>query len=152
MATGSPWKSYLRGIARASIAGCFVSSTTSGRIDREAGGVAESRGCPAFTVALGAAQSLSRAGASPGNPAGPTASIAGENIIAFDLDRLFRGDRRPDGVIHYARAEAARILLTASSHRGMQPDDRTYLVRLVAGWHGPRRTSMRRALAHRQKG
>jgi hypothetical protein len=29
------------------------------------------------------------------------------------------------------RAEAARILLTTSSHRGLSSDDRTYLVRLV---------------------
>ena len=62
--------------------------------------------------------------------------MAGENLIAFDLDRLFRGDRRPEGDITYARAEAARILLTASSHRGMQPEDRTYLVRLVAARTG----------------
>jgi hypothetical protein len=32
----------------------------------------------------------------------------------------------------YVRAEAARILLTTSSHSGMQMDDRNYLVRLVA--------------------
>lgn len=61
-------------------------------------------------------------------------SVAGENLIASDLDRLFRSDRRPaslDGNLSYSRAEAARILLTASSHRGMQADDRTYLVKLV---------------------
>jgi hypothetical protein len=34
------------------------------------------------------------------------------------------------------RAEAARILLTVSSHNGMQADDRTYLVRLVAATTG----------------
>jgi hypothetical protein len=34
--------------------------------------------------------------------------------------------------MNYPRAEAARILLTASSHRGMQAEDRSYLVRLVA--------------------
>jgi hypothetical protein len=64
----------------------------------------------------------------------PGASVAGENIIAYDLDRLFRNDRRPQGLegnANYPRAEAARILLTASSHSGIQPDDRTYLVRLV---------------------
>jgi hypothetical protein len=63
------------------------------------------------------------------------ASVAGENLIAYDLDRLFRSERRPQGLegnINYPRAEAARILLTASSHRGMQPDDRSYLIRLVA--------------------
>ncbi len=62
-------------------------------------------------------------------------SVTAENLIASDLDHLFRSDRRPaglDGNLNYSRAEAARILLTASSHRGMQADDRTYLVKLVA--------------------
>jgi len=61
-------------------------------------------------------------------------SVAGESIIAYDLDRLFRSDRRPQGVgdMSYTRSEAARILLTASSHRGLEADDRAYLVRLVS--------------------
>jgi len=69
----------------------------------------------------------------------PATSVAGENIIAFDLDRLFRSDRRPQAAeanLTYGRAEAARILLTGSSHRGMQADDRTYLVRLVSALTG----------------
>ena len=37
-----------------------------------------------------------------------------------------------EGNVNYDRAQAARILLTTSSHRGMLPDDRTFLVRLVA--------------------
>jgi hypothetical protein len=72
-----------------------------------------------------------------GGPAGAATSVAGENIIAFDLDRLFRSDRRPADVdMNYARAEAARILLTASSHSGVASDDRGYLVRLVAARTG----------------
>jgi predicted transcriptional regulator len=63
-------------------------------------------------------------------------SVAGEPIIAFDLDRLFRGARPPAGNMDYARAEAARILLTTTSHNGMQADDRTYLVRLVMATTG----------------
>jgi hypothetical protein len=68
----------------------------------------------------------------------PSTSVAGENIIAYDLDRLFRSDRRPQGAgnMDYPRAEAARILLTASSHRGLQADDRGYLVRLVSATTG----------------
>lgn len=68
----------------------------------------------------------------------PSTSVAGENIIAYDLDRLFRSERRPQGVgnMDYSRAEAARILLTASSHTGLQPDDRTYLARLVTALTG----------------
>ena len=36
----------------------------------------------------------------------------------------------------YTRAEAGRILLTASSHRGILPEDRTELVRLVTARTG----------------
>ena len=75
--------------------------------------------------------------AAPGAGAGPATSVAGENIIAFDLDRLFRGDRRPPGEsMDYIRAEASRILLSGSSHRGILPEDRAYLVRLVSGVAG----------------
>jgi hypothetical protein len=85
----------------------------------------------------GAATAMTRLAAPSGGPAGPATSVAGENIIAFDLDRLFRGDRRPEGGdLTYARAEAARILLTSSSHRGVLADDRAYLARLVAARTG----------------
>jgi len=69
-------------------------------------------------------------------PSGQASSVVGENIIAFDLDRLFRGERRVTGGMTEIRAEAARILLTVSSHNGMRADDRTYLVRLVAATTG----------------
>jgi hypothetical protein len=79
-----------------------------------------------------AAQSLTRLSA-PGGTAGAAQSVAGENIIAFDLDRLFRAEKRPQNAdLSYARSEAARILLTTASHRGIQSDDRAYLVRLTA--------------------
>jgi hypothetical protein len=87
-------------------------------------------------IAFATLQSLPRLAASAGTAAGPSASVAGENIIAFDLDRLFRGERRGQGDLSYARAEAARILLTASSHRGMQADDRAYLIRLTSAQTG----------------
>jgi hypothetical protein len=61
----------------------------------------------------------------------PTANT-GEALIAYDLDRLFRSDRRPQGDLAYPRAEATRILLAASSREGMKADDRGYLARLVA--------------------
>ena len=64
-------------------------------------------------------------------PSGTAAqSVAGENIIAMDIDRLFRG-HRPEGDMQLARAEAARILLTASSHRGVLQEDRAALTRIV---------------------
>ena len=79
---------------------------------------------------FGGAQSLTRLAAPSTGTAGPSTSVGGENIIAFDIDRLFRGVR-PDVNMESTRAEASRILLTASSHRGILPEDRAYLVRLV---------------------
>ena len=62
-----------------------------------------------------------------------TTSVPGESLIAYELDRLFRGsERRTGGDLSYDRAEAARILLTTSSHSGMDPTDRAYLAKLVA--------------------
>ena len=84
-------------------------------------------------LALGAVQATARLAAPSGSSAGPATSVAGENLIAYDLDRLFRGaESRGAPNMTYDRAEAARILFTASSHRGLQQDDRAYLVRLVS--------------------
>jgi hypothetical protein len=86
----------------------------------------------ALLVAATATAAARLAAPSSGTP-GPSVSVAAENVIAYDLDRLFRGvESRPAGTdIAYTRAEAGRILLTTSSHRGIAPEDRTYLVRLV---------------------
>jgi hypothetical protein len=84
-----------------------------------------------------AASASTRLAAPSGGVAGPSTSVAGENIIAFDLDRLFRGERRAGDVdVAQTRAEAARILLTASSHSGVAAEDRAYLARLVAARTG----------------
>jgi hypothetical protein len=84
-----------------------------------------------------AANGLPRLAAPTGSGSGPAASVGGENIIAYDLDRLFRGARGPAANdMTMTRAEAARILLTTSSHRGMLADDRAYLVRLVEATTG----------------
>lgn len=95
----------------------------------------------ALATLLAAVMALSIAALAPRltapSGAGPVSSVAGENIIAFDLDRLFRGDRRiPAAELTQARAEAARILMTGSSHSGMQADDRAYLVRLTSAYTG----------------
>lgn len=74
-----------------------------------------------------------RLAAPSSGPAGPSTSIAGENLVAFDLDRLFRGARLQAATqIEYPRAEAARILLTSTGNTGVTNDDRTYLVRRVS--------------------
>ena len=84
---------------------------------------------------LAAAQSLTRLAAPSASQAASSTSVAGENLIAFDLDRLFRSERRNTD-LDYPRAEAARILLTTASHRGMQPEDRAYLVGLTSAYTG----------------
>jgi hypothetical protein len=62
-----------------------------------------------------------------------TSTVPGERLIGFELDRLFRGsERRAGGDLIYDRSEAARILLTTSSHSGMDPSDRAYLAKLIA--------------------
>jgi hypothetical protein len=67
----------------------------------------------------------------------PTASTA-EPLLAFELDRLFRSDRRPAdaGNDTEIRAQAARIITAGLGHTGMAPDDRAYLIRLVAARTG----------------
>jgi len=62
----------------------------------------------------------------------PTASTA-EPLLAFELDRLFRSDRRPadPGSDPEIRAQAARIITAGLGHTRVAPDDRAYLIRLV---------------------
>lgn len=69
-------------------------------------------------------------------PANTATASTGEPLIAYDLDRLFRSDRRPPIDLAYPRAEATRILLAATSREGMKADDRGYLARLVASQTG----------------
>jgi hypothetical protein len=80
-------------------------------------------------IAAAVAATISSKAVPPATTQTPT---AGEALIAYDLDRLFRSDRRDQGNLAYSRAEASRILLTATSREGMKPDDRTYLAHLVA--------------------
>lgn len=82
-------------------------------------------------LALLAAAIAARPMAPSGGAAGPASSVAGENILANELDELFRSYRygsAPENL----RAEAARILLKSSSHKGISQDERSYLSNLVA--------------------
>jgi hypothetical protein len=92
-------------------------------------------------LALLGALGVSRQTAPSGGTAGASASIAGENILASELDQLFRSYRYGPGAnIEYQRAEAARILLKTESHAGLSADDRIYLSNIVAmraGVSGP---------------
>jgi hypothetical protein len=75
--------------------------------------------------------------ASPSGNTGAATSVASENLIAYDIDRLFRSERiATQADAGLARAEAGRILLTASSHRGVIAEDRAHLLRLVSARTG----------------
>ena len=58
------------------------------------------------------------------------------SFLTFELDRLFRSDRAPQGGDAEARAEAGRIIQTALGHTDIAADDRDYLVRRVAALTG----------------
>jgi hypothetical protein len=84
-------------------------------------------------LALAGAALASRATAPSGGALGPSASVAGENVIATELDELFRTDHGViDSDIVYRRAEAARILLKTSGNKGVADDDRAYLATIAA--------------------
>ena len=85
---------------------------------------------------LVAATSAATVASTAVQPASASAA-AGEPLIAYELDGLFRGYQRQfEGEIAYTRAEAARILLTASGRRGVTPEDRAYLTQLVSNRTG----------------
>jgi hypothetical protein len=78
-------------------------------------------------------------GASAVNRSTPSSATtsAAEPLLSYELDRLYRAARRaPNADVRPDRAEAGRILLTASSHDGMNADDRTYLIQQVAASTG----------------
>ncbi len=85
-------------------------------------------------IVLGALLTLgaAAAAASAGAPSGPNASrsVAGESIIATELDQLFRTDKVIDD-LSYRRSEAARILLTSSGRNGVSNSDRNYLTAIT---------------------
>ena len=65
------------------------------------------------------------------------ASATEPSGLSYEIDTLFRAARRPPNVdLAPARAEAGRILLTASSHNGLSPEDRTYLTQMVTASTG----------------
>jgi hypothetical protein len=79
---------------------------------------------------------IAAAATSKAAPATSPAANSGEALFPYDLDRLFRSDRRDQSNLAYSRAEASRILLTANSRVGMKADDRAFLSRLVMSQTG----------------
>jgi len=65
-----------------------------------------------------------------------TASQTSESFFSYELDRLFRSDRRPEAADTETRAEAGRIIVRAVGRRGISSEDRTYLVRVVSARTG----------------
>jgi hypothetical protein len=61
---------------------------------------------------------------------------AGSSALAYELDRLFRSERRLEPVAADLRAEATRLLMKGLGRTEMPSDDRTHLNRIVAGATG----------------
>jgi hypothetical protein len=92
----------------------------------------------ALAVVLGAAlAALIAMGASrPTILAQPTTTTE-PSVLSYEIDHIFRSARRPPNVdLAPLRAEAGRLLMTSSSHNGISPDDRAYLVQLVSATTG----------------
>jgi hypothetical protein len=83
-----------------------------------------------LAVVLGAVL-LTVVGASASRQATASAVTEPSNL-SYEIDRLFRSARRvTTSDLSMERAEAGRILLTASSHEGVSSDDRAYLIQQV---------------------
>lgn len=79
-------------------------------------------------IAMGASRST--------NLRQPT-STTEPSVLSYEIDHLFRVAHRPPELnIGPLRSEAARVLMTSSSHSGVAADDRTYLVQLVTATTG----------------
>jgi hypothetical protein len=79
---------------------------------------------------------IGAAAVSRSSPSSANTSAA-EPVLSYELDRLYRAPRRPANVdLSSERAEAGRILLTASGHEGVSAEDRTYLIQQVAAVTG----------------
>jgi hypothetical protein len=72
----------------------------------------------------------------PTNLTQPT-STTEPSVLSYEIDQLFRPAHRPPNLdLTPLRSEAARILMTSSSHSGVSSGDRTYLVQLVTATTG----------------
>ena len=90
----------------------------------------------ALAILLGAllvgATATAIASVSAGTSSAQRASAGEPAFLSYELDRLFRSERRPDTVDPQARAEAGRLILRGIGRRGMAQEDRVYLARLVS--------------------
>jgi hypothetical protein len=66
----------------------------------------------------------------------PRESAAGSTFLAYELDRLFRSERRPEPIAADVRAEASRIIAKGIGRQEMPSEDRGHLSRVVAAATG----------------
>ena len=66
----------------------------------------------------------------------PRESAGAPTFLAYELDRLFRSERRVEPVPAELRAEASRLIMKGVGRNDIPSDDRTHLVRMVAGTTG----------------
>jgi hypothetical protein len=91
----------------------------------------------AVAVVIGALLTWTTVSAVGAGATGSQRSAQGEPaFLSYELDRLFRSERRPDSVDPEARADASRIILRGIGRRGIASEDRVYLVRLVSARTG----------------
>ena len=66
----------------------------------------------------------------------PRESAGAPSFLAYELDRLFRSERRIEPVPSELRAEASRILMKGVGRQELASDDRAHLNRMVASTTG----------------
>jgi hypothetical protein len=94
--------------------------------------------CWALAVVIGVLLTavIAMGASRPTNLTQPT-SATEPSVLSYEIDQLFRPGRRPPDLnVTPLRSEAAHMLMKASSHSGVSPDDRTYLVQLVTATTG----------------
>jgi hypothetical protein len=92
----------------------------------------------ALGVMLGATLlALTAATYAASNGASPAADTAGApRFLSYEIDKLFRSERRPEPVAPEVRAEASRILMRGLGRNDLSADDRGQLVRLTSAQTG----------------
>jgi len=66
----------------------------------------------------------------------PRESAGAPSFLAYELDRLFRSERRVEPVPAELRAEASRLIMKGIGRQEMPSEDRAHLNRMVAGTAG----------------
>ena len=92
----------------------------------------------AIGIMLGAVLlAMTANGFGAGNAGAQSRDTAGApSFLAYEIDRLFRSDRRPEPATPEVRAEAARIIMRGLGRTELPGEDRMQLVRLTAAVSG----------------